>query len=110
MAEEKPVILGIADGFGPYVHDAQRAIYLRSAVATLSEPDEVWEDDSLTTADWVYIKEFSTTPYTHTIMFVAERHEEGHIVPATSYAATPRRARKRRNGTRIYPVNTTTTP
>lgn len=103
MEQEKPIILSIADGFGPYTHDPQRAIYLRSAAATMIEPDEVWNDDSLLTAHWSYIKEFDTTPYTHTILFVAHRRETHHIVPATSYAGRPREARRRRRGIRIYP-------
>jgi hypothetical protein len=110
MAQEKPIILSITDGFGPYRHDRQRAIYLRSAAVTMSDPDEVWEDDSLNTADWTYIKEFDTTPYTHTILFIAERQKEGCVVPATSYPGRQREVRRRRKGIRIYSQNTTTTP
>lgn len=58
MGEEKQIILATVDGFGPYTHDKQRAIYLPAAALTLTEPDEVWEDSTLKTADWVYIKEF----------------------------------------------------
>ena len=103
MEQEKSVMLSTAEGFGPYTHEPQRAIYLRSAAITMAEPDEVWDDDSLNTADWSYIKEFDTSPYTHTILFVAHRREESHIVPVTSYAGRPREARRRRRGIRIYP-------
>ena len=57
MANEKTIILATNDGFGAYSHDRQRAIYLESAMACLANPDEVWEDPTLNTAKWIYIKE-----------------------------------------------------
>ena len=103
MKQEEPIIMNLDDGFGPYTHDPQRAIYLSSAALTMFEPDEVFVDTTLLTAHWVYIKEFRSTPYTHTILYVAHRRQEGHIVPTTSFAATPGDARRKRKGTLIYP-------
>ena len=65
MAEEMPTILGADTGFGPYTHDKQRALHLPVAALTLSEPDEIWENPELTSAKWVYFKEFNQKPYTH---------------------------------------------
>jgi hypothetical protein len=107
MAVEKSIILGTLSGFGDYVHDNQRAIYLGSAIMCLTHPDEVWDDPTLRTARWVYIKEFDTKPYCFTVLLVAER-EEG-IVPVTSFPCRNRDARKWRKGVRIYPKNTSAT-
>ena len=103
MGEEKQIILATVDGFGPYTHDKQRAIYLPAAALTLTEPDEVWEDSTLKTADWVYIKEFDQKPYTHTVFLIGYR-EEGHIVPVTSVPVRAAPARNKwRRGRKIYP-------
>jgi hypothetical protein len=107
MSVEKSIILDSTSGFGDYKHDAQRAIYLSSAIICLKRPDEVWDDPTLRTARWVYIKEFDTKPYCFTILLAAER-DEG-IVPATSFPCKKRDVRKWRNGVRIYPQNTSAT-
>ena len=102
MSEEKAVILATRDGFGPYVHDKQRAIYLGSAMACLASPDEVWEDSALKSAKWVYIKHFNTSPYSCTILLVSERAREGRV-PSTSFPGKNRDVKKWRRGVRIYP-------
>lgn len=107
MANEKSTIVATTSGFGPYTYDKQRAIYLASAIACLVYPDEVWEDTSLKTAKWIYIKEFDASPYAFTIFLVGER--AGGPVPVTSFAATTADARRWRRGIRIYPRNTTAT-
>lgn len=101
MATEKTTILATTQGFGPYAHDPQRAIYLESAMVCLTTPDEVWENPSLKTAKWVYIRHFETKPYSCTILLGAERPEGP--VPNTSFPGKPRDARKWGQGTRIYP-------
>lgn len=101
MANEKPIILAITDGFGPYGYDRQRAIYLESAMLCLKRPDEVWEDVNLNSSRWVYLKHFDATPYSSTVLLVGER-DEG-CVPVTSFPAKRRDARKWRRGVKIYP-------
>jgi len=107
MANEKGTITATTSGFGAYTYDKQRAIYLASAIVCLVHPDEVWEDPSLRTAKWIYIKEFDAKPYAFTIFLVGERH--GGAVPVTSFPAKIRDARKWRRGTCIYPINTSAT-
>lgn len=108
MAKEKATILATTSGFGVYTYDRQRAIYLASAVVCLTCPDEVWEDPSLQTAKWIYIKQFDASPYAFTIFLVAER--DGGLVPVTSFPGTNRDARRWRRGVKIYPKNTPATP
>lgn len=101
MANEKSIILETDHGFGSYEYDHQRAVYLESAMLCLAFPDEVWYDPTLMSAKWVYIKHFSTTPYTCTIFLIGERPEG--CVPVTSFPGKNRDARKWRRGTKIYP-------
>jgi hypothetical protein len=108
MATEKAIILGTNCGFGDYKHDKQRAIYLRSGRVCLDDPDEVWEDPTLATARWIYIKEFEAKPYRFTVLLVGERLEG--LVPVTSFPAKARDAKKWRRGTKIYPKNTSAAP
>jgi hypothetical protein len=103
MIDEKATILSTTHGFGSYTHEKQRAIYLRSALLTMLEPDEVWDDDRLKTARWIYIKEFDATPYSFTIMLIGFRGEDERRVPVTSFPGKPRDARKWRRGMKIYP-------
>jgi hypothetical protein len=107
MANEKGTITATISGFGGYAYDKQRAIYLASAILCLRCPDEVWEDLSLRTAKWIYIKEFDAKPYAFTIFLVGER--DGGAVPVTSFPAKTRDAKKWRRGVRIYPKNTSAT-
>jgi len=107
MANEKDTILATTSGFGAYTYDKQRAIHLASAAVCLIHPDEVWEDPSLNTAKWVYIKQFDATPYAFTILLVGDR--DGGKVPVTSFPGKNRDARKWRRGARIYPKNTSAT-
>jgi hypothetical protein len=102
MASEKSIILSTTSGFGEYTYDKQRAIYLESAMACLACPDEVWEDATLHSARWVYLKFFDTTPYSCTIMMVGERKGEG-LVPVTSFPGKGGDAKRKRRGVRIYP-------
>jgi hypothetical protein len=101
MPNERAIILGTPTGFGPYKHEKQRAIYLESAMVCLCQPDEVWEDLTLNTAKWIYLKEFNTHPYAFTILLVGERKES--LVPFTSFPGKQRDARKWRRGVKIYP-------
>jgi phage-Barnase-EndoU-ColicinE5/D-RelE like nuclease2 len=102
MANEKSIILSTTTGFGEYTYDRQRALYLESAMACLACPDEVWEDPTLRSAKWVYLKFFDTTPYSCTIMLVGERRREG-LVPVTSFPGKGGDIRRKRRGVRIYP-------
>lgn len=108
MSQEKETILSIFDGFGPYEYDRQRAIYLASAAECLLSADEVWEDQALKTARWMYIKEFDAFPYAFTILLVGQR--PGGAVPVTSFPAKKRDTRKWRRGKQIYPTNTNAIP
>jgi hypothetical protein len=101
MANEKATILATTAGFGSYRYDRQRAVYLESAMLCLLAPDEVWEDPTLTSAKWIYIKHFDSHPYSCTILLVSER--PAGPVPNTSFPGKNRDARKWRRGVRIYP-------
>jgi len=103
MEVEEPIIMGIENGFGPYTYDEDRAVYLPSVAITMIEPDEVWLNPELKTADWAYLKEFDATPYSHTILYVARRRNPNHIVPVTSFKGTAGDARRKGRGVRIYP-------
>lgn len=100
MSNEKTTILATQNGFGPYSHDRQRAIYLESAVHCLCSPDEVWDDPTLDSARWIYITEYDTSPYSHTILLVGERGEDPVVV--TSFPAKRRNAQKWRRGKLMY--------
>jgi len=102
MADEKAIILSTVIGFGPYTYDKQRALYLESAMACLARPDEVWENPTLDSAKWVYLKYFDTKPYSCTIMLVGEREGKGPV-PITSFPGKDRDARKKGCGVKIYP-------
>ena len=102
MADEEKIILRTRDGFGPYIHDPYRARYLRSALLTLLEPDEVWRDPSLQTADWAYIKAFDDA-IQYTMFYVARRRKPRRLVPATSFYGDEGDANRKRKGTKIYP-------
>ncbi len=108
MANEKETIIATTPGFGTYTYDNQRAIYLASAALCLAHPYEVWEDPSLNTAKWIYIKQFDASPYAYTILLVGER--DGGVVPVTSFPGKERDARNWRRGVQIYPKNTPATP
>ena len=103
MANEKSEILYTTAGFGGYAYDRQRAIYLASARSCLESPDEVWRDEELMTPKWIYLKEFDARPYLFTVVLVAERKEG--FVPATSFPAKKRDARRWRRGIKLYPEN-----
>lgn len=100
MTNEKEAILAIDEGFGSYGHERQRAVYLESAFRCLYSPDEVWEDLTLSSARWVYISEYDTTPYTHTVVLVGERSLDHVLI--TSFPAKRRNAQKWRRGKLIY--------
>jgi len=102
MVDEKASILSAVTGFGAYTYDKQRSLYLESAMICLAYPDEVWEDPTLDSAKWVYLKYFDTKPYSCTIMLVGEREGKGPV-PITSFPGKDRDARKWRRGVKIYP-------
>lgn len=107
MPEEKAQLLAIRDGFGDYdmVHRGSRARDLPSAHATLLEPDEVWaENPKANSAEWVYVKEFDSKPYSFTIaLLTARRKEKGIIVPLSSFCCNTNRVKVWRRTKRIYP-------
>lgn len=109
-----PDIFALKRGFGNYIHDGQRAIYLRAAALTLWEPDEIWENPELKSAKWVYFKEFDQKPYTHFVFLVGnsteKRHNKVEIVPYTCMPMKASRGNKKRVGTRLYPLETPTPP
>jgi len=100
MATEKEAVLATQEGFGLYGHDKQRAVYLESAFHCLRSPDEVWDDPTLSSARWIYISEYDTAPYTHTVVLVGERSEDQVLI--TSFPAKSRNAKKWRRGRLIY--------
>jgi hypothetical protein len=92
MANERNTILTTNEGFGPYAHDKQRAIYLEPAMVCLVDPDEVWEDPSLHTAKWIYVKQFDAKPYSCTIFLIGARADG--LVPITSFGGKGKDWRK----------------
>ena len=109
MPQEQPGILRTVQGSGEYVvhHDGSRARNLPSAFATMSAPDEVWAANPIvTTAKWVYIKQFDSRPYAYTIALLGERPAEGGIiVPFSSFPCRKRDLRKWRQGDLMYKQN-----
>lgn len=107
MRDEKEKIRSLTDGFGLYEVDDPRARHLRSAYATLSSPDEVWENSPKVRVKWIYVKEFDSKPYQFSIALVTERPAEGNIiVPVSSFPCKKSDIKKWRSGTLIYPKNT----
>ena len=103
MVNEKSEILSTTIGFGSYTYDKQRAVYLASARICLESPDEVWLDETLLSAKWIYLKEFDARPYSFTVALAAERKES--FVPVTSFPAKKRDAHRWRRGIRFYSEN-----
>ncbi len=107
MAIEKENILATTEGFGKYTHEKQRAIYLASALECFLQPDEVWEDPTLNSATWIYIREYDTDPYVFTVLLVGGPADG--VAPVTSFPCLWRQIKKWRRGKRIWPQNTTAT-
>ncbi len=106
MRDEKQTILGLAEGFGNYDIGKSRAKHLRSVHITLSEPDEVWEDNPKARAKWTYVKEFASQPYQFSVALVAERSNENFIIfPVSGFPCKRSDVRKWRQGTLIYAKN-----
>ncbi len=105
MKEEKATIRATIEGFAHYVigENGSRAKNLRSAYATLTHPDEVWEDNPKTQSRWVYVKEYAHVPYPFSIALVTIREEEGITIPKTSFPCKKGDVKKWRNGKKIFP-------
>ena len=105
MKDEKEIMLATADGFAAYLigHGGSRAKNLRAAYETLTNPDEVWEENPRSRSGWVYIKEYSAAPYPFSVALVTCREEQVVIVPKTSFPCKRGDVKKWRNGKRIYP-------
>jgi phage-Barnase-EndoU-ColicinE5/D-RelE like nuclease2 len=106
MRDEKDIIRATTDGHGKYLIDKEgsRARHLRSAKATMIDPDEVWIDNpKATSATWVYVKEFSGAPYPLTVAFMTLRPEENDIiVPVSSFPCRKGDIKKWRQSKLIY--------
>lgn len=107
MSVEKEIILATTDGFGKYTYDRQRAIYLASARDCFLNPNEVWKDQDLETADWIYIKEYDTRPYRFTVLLTAGPKKG--VAPVTSFPVRAGQIKKWRRGTKVWPQNSTAT-
>lgn len=104
MAQEKEVILATKEGFGHFevLYGGSRAKNLPSAYATITEPDEVWEDNPrCTNAKWVYIKQFDSAPYPYTVALITLRQQEKIIVPVSSFPCKKNDIKKWRRGKRV---------
>lgn len=107
MPHERETILETINGFA---HDklrenGSRAKHLRSAREALENPDEVWTDNPrVSSAKWVYVKEFDSKPYPFSIALVGEWEANSTIiVPFSSFARDKSSARKWRQAKKIYP-------
>jgi hypothetical protein len=107
MPKERDTILRTADGFAHYElrEGGSRANHLRSARETLESPDEIWaENPRVTSAKWVYVKEYDSKPYPFSIALVGEWEANSTIiVPFSSFPCDRKNARKWRQSKRIYP-------
>lgn len=107
MQHERSKILAAADGFAHYElrEGGSRAKHLRSARETLENPDEIWaENPRVTSAKWVYVKEYDSKPYAFSIALVGECEANSTIiVPFSSFPCERRNARKWQLTRRVYP-------
>ena len=108
MRDEKERILALTEGFGHYEVGRSRAKHMRSVHMTLSDPDEVWEDNPKARAKWTYVKEFASDKYQFSVALVAERPEQSYIiVPVSGFPCTRGDVKKWRKGNLLYSKNTT---
>jgi hypothetical protein len=66
IQKERAAILAANEGLAHYElrEGGSRARHLRSARQTLESPDEVWiENPGVTSARWVYVKEYASKPH-----------------------------------------------
>lgn len=107
MARERDTILKSTDGFAHYElrENGSRARHLKSAREVLESPDEVWvENPKVTSAKWVYVKEFDSLPYRFSIALVGEWQANSTIiVPFSSFPCNSRNVKKWQQSKRIYP-------
>jgi phage-Barnase-EndoU-ColicinE5/D-RelE like nuclease2 len=82
-----------------------RARHLRSARETLESPDEVWaENPRVTSAKWVYSKEYDSKPYAFSVALVGEWETNSTIiVPFSSFPCEKKNVKKWRQSKKIYP-------
>jgi hypothetical protein len=108
MKAEKATILGTHVGFAHYeiIEGGSRGRHLRSAYETLTDPDEVWEDNPRAkTAKWVYLREYDSKPYPFSVALIGDSHTRSTIiVPFSSFPVERRNIKKWRQGTRIHPA------
>jgi hypothetical protein len=107
IQKERATILATDAGFAHYElrEGGSRARHLRSAREALESPDEVWtENPRVTSARWVYVKEYDSKPYPFSIALVGEWESNSIIiVPFSSFQCDKRNAQKWRQAKRIYP-------
>ena len=107
IQRERDAILATPNGFAHYElrEGGSRARHLRSARETLETPDEVWEaNPRVTSAKWVYVKEYDSKPYPFSIALVGEWSANSVIVvPFSSFPCDKRNAKKWRQSRKIYP-------
>lgn len=107
MPQERNIILKSADGFAHYElrEGGSRARHLRSARETLEKPDEVWEENPrVTSARWVYVKEYDSKPYPFSVALVGEWQANSTIiVPFSSFPCDAKNVKKWRQCKKIYP-------
>jgi hypothetical protein len=107
MPQERATILETTDGFAHYElrERGSRARHLPSARLTLEAPDEVWSDNpKVSSAKWVYIKEFDSKPYAFSVALVGVWEANSSIpVPFSSFPVQRKHIKKWRRGTKIYP-------
>lgn len=107
MPKERKTILETTDGFAHYElrEGGSRVRHLASARETLENPDEIWsENPRVTSAKWVYIKEYDSKPYPYSVALVGEWEANSTIiVPFSSFPVEKRNAKKWRQSKKIYP-------
>jgi len=102
MSEEKTKILAQIVGFGDYAYDDNRARHLASAMDTLTNPDCVYRPEKLRTADRVFIREYDSSPYPYTAVFVGNR-DGGFKVPVTAFPLKRPDLKKWTRGLKLFP-------
>jgi hypothetical protein len=107
IQNERDTILATHEGFAHYElrEGGSRARHLRSARETLERPDEVWaENPRVTSAKWVYIKEYDSKPYAFSVALVGEWEANSTIiVPFSSFPCEKKNVKKWRQSKKIYP-------
>lgn len=95
IQDEKPRILAIQTGWGPYRCREERARHLACTLDTLLRPDAVFEMENPKTATLVFLKHYGNPPYPVTIAMLGPSPTDKCLIPVTGFTTKLRQARRR---------------